>query len=134
FPKSIFSSATFNFGPRVCTFKHRNVCSLAFGLCAIQSLGPFNAAKASHLVLWDLKIVVEFLASTLILLPSATVAHSNVAVEVGEEHISFTQFTTGGLFRWVDYGGRTAGELEREDPEEWEQMQAFKETRWETGT
>jgi hypothetical protein len=35
-------------------------------LCAVQSLGPFNAAKVGHLVLWDLKIVVEFPAGALI--------------------------------------------------------------------
>ncbi|KAJ7718175.1 hypothetical protein B0H14DRAFT_2412564 [Mycena olivaceomarginata] len=133
FPKSVFSSAAFNFGPRVWTFKHRDICNLAFGWCAVQSLGPFNVAKGGHLVLWDLQMVVEFPAGALILLPSATVAHSNVVVEVGEERISFTQFTSGGLFRWVDNGGCTAGELEREDPDEWERMQALKETRWETG-
>ncbi|KAJ7719762.1 hypothetical protein B0H14DRAFT_2412080, partial [Mycena olivaceomarginata] len=133
FPKSVFASAAFNFGPRVWTFRHRDVCNLAFGWCAVQSLGPFNAVKGGHLVLWDLKMVVEFPAGALILLPSATVAHSNVALEVGEERISFTQFTAGGLFRWVDNGGRTAEELQREDPDKWERMQALKETRWETG-
>jgi hypothetical protein len=55
------------------------------------------------------------------------------ALEVGEERISFTQFTAGGLFRWVDNGGCTAEELQREDPDEWERMQALKESRWETG-
>ncbi|KAJ7723599.1 hypothetical protein B0H14DRAFT_3519894 [Mycena olivaceomarginata] len=133
FPKSVFASAAFNFGPRVWTFKHRDVCNLAFGWCAVQSLGPFNAVKGGHLVLWDLKMVVEFPAGALILLPSATVAHSNVALEVGEEQISFTQFTAGGLFRWVDHGGHTAEELQREDPDIWECMQALKETRWEMG-
>ncbi|KAJ7823994.1 hypothetical protein B0H14DRAFT_3088842 [Mycena olivaceomarginata] len=103
FPKSVFASAAFNFGPRVWMFKHRDVCNLA-------PLGRFNVVKGGHLVLWDLKMVVEFPAGALILLPSATVAHSNVALEVGEERISFTQFTAGGLFRW-----------------------ALKETRWETG-
>ncbi|KAJ7803081.1 hypothetical protein B0H14DRAFT_3487824 [Mycena olivaceomarginata] len=133
FPKSVFASAAFNFGPRVWTFKHRNICNLAFGWCAIQSLRPFNAVKGGHLVLWDLKMVVEFPAGALILLPSATVSHSNVALEVGEERISFTQFTAGGLFRWVDNGGRTLEELEREDPDEWQHMQDLKDTRWETG-
>ncbi|KAJ7724706.1 hypothetical protein B0H14DRAFT_2268574, partial [Mycena olivaceomarginata] len=69
--------------------------------CAVQSLGPFNAAKGGHLVLWDLKMVVEFPTGALILLPSATISHFNVALEVGEERISFTQFTAGGLFWWV---------------------------------
>jgi hypothetical protein len=51
FPKSVFASAAFNFGPRFWTFKHRDICNLVFGWCAIQSLGPFNAVKGGHLVL-----------------------------------------------------------------------------------
>ncbi|KAJ7855766.1 hypothetical protein B0H14DRAFT_2579227 [Mycena olivaceomarginata] len=133
FPKSVFSTATFNFGPRVWTFKPRDVCNLPFGWCAVQSLGDFDAAKGGHLVLWDLQVVVEFPAGALILLPSATVSHSIVPVEGGEERISFTQFTAGGMFRWVENGGRTGAELAREDPDQWERVQALKETRWETG-
>jgi hypothetical protein len=109
------------------------VCNLPFGWCAVQSLGDFDAAKGGHLVLWDLQVVVEFPAGALILLPSATVSHSNVPVEGGEERISFTQFTAGGMFRWVENGGRTGAELAREDPDQWERVQALKETRWETG-
>lgn len=30
--------------------------------------------------------------------------HSNVAIQKGEERYSFTQYTAGGLFRWVDHG------------------------------
>ncbi|KAJ7818538.1 hypothetical protein B0H14DRAFT_2601255 [Mycena olivaceomarginata] len=92
----------------VWTFKHRDVCNLPFGWCAIQSLGRFDATKGGHLVLWDLKLVIEFPAGALILLPSATLAHSNVPVADGQERISFTQYTSGGLFRWIDNGGRTA--------------------------
>ncbi|KAJ7834144.1 hypothetical protein B0H14DRAFT_2363952 [Mycena olivaceomarginata] len=133
FPKSVFSSAAFNFGPRVCTFKHRDVCNLPFGWCAIQSLGTFDATKGGHLVLWDLKLVVEFPAGALILLPSATLAHSNTPIEDGQERISFTQFTGGGLFRWIDNGGRTAEELARDDPAEYARLMAKRETRWQEG-
>ncbi|KAJ7339232.1 hypothetical protein DFH08DRAFT_915790 [Mycena albidolilacea] len=129
FPNSVFSTATFNFGPRVWTFKHRDVCNLPFGWCAVQSLGDFDMAKGSHLVLWDLQVVVKFPAGTLILFPSATISHSNVPVEGGEEHISFTQFTAGGMFQWVENGGRTAAELAQEDPDQWEHIQALKERR-----
>ncbi|KAJ7807197.1 hypothetical protein B0H14DRAFT_3882094 [Mycena olivaceomarginata] len=132
FPKSVFACAAFNFG-NVWTFKHRDVCNLPFGWCAVQSLGRFDATKGGHLVLWDLKLIVEFPAGALILLPSATIAHSNVPVADGEERISFTQFTAGGLFRYIDYGCRTTAELAREDPEEYTRQMALRETRWETG-
>ncbi|KAJ6458460.1 hypothetical protein C8R45DRAFT_843755, partial [Mycena sanguinolenta] len=98
FPGSVFACAAFNFGPSVWTFKHRDVCNLLFGWCAVQSLGNFNPKTGGHLILWDVKLVIEFPAGALILLPSATIAHSNVPVEKGEERISFTQFSAGGLF------------------------------------
>ncbi|KAJ7807613.1 hypothetical protein B0H14DRAFT_2381176 [Mycena olivaceomarginata] len=116
FAKSVFSCASFNFGGNVWTFKHRDVCNLPFGLCAVQSLGNFDPHLGGHLVLWDLKLVVEFPAGALILLPSATVAHSNIPVQDGDECVSFTQFTAGGLFRYADYGFRTEAELAAEDP------------------
>ncbi|KAJ7200511.1 hypothetical protein GGX14DRAFT_400506 [Mycena pura] len=133
FPKSVFASAAFNFGSSVWTFKHRDVCNLPFGWCAVQSMGKFDATKGGHLILWDLKLVVEFPAGALILLPSATVAHSNVPVQVGDERTSFTQFTSGAIFRWLDHGGRTEAELEAEDPDEYARQMALKETRWEAG-
>ena len=133
FVGSIFSCATFNFGPNVWTFKHRDVLNLAFGWCAVQALGRFDATKGGHLVLWDLKLVVEFLHAALILLPSATVAHSNVPVQPGDERVSFTQFTAGGIFRYVDNGGQTVEELAEGDPQEYDRVMLLKAARWEAG-
>ncbi|KAJ7698133.1 hypothetical protein B0H17DRAFT_858134, partial [Mycena rosella] len=104
FPRSVFACAAFNFGPNVWTFRHRDVLNLPFGWCAIQSASPFDATKGGHLVLWDLKIAVEFPHGALILVPSAMLSHSNIPVQPGDERISFTQFTSGGLMRFVDNG------------------------------
>ncbi|KAJ7140227.1 hypothetical protein C8R43DRAFT_1089222 [Mycena crocata] len=125
FQRSVFSCAAFNFGPDVWTFKHRDVMNLPFGWCAVQALGRFNARKGGHLVLWDFKLVIEFPAGATILLPSATVAHSNVPVQASDERASFTQYTPGGLIRYAEL-------LER-DPVAYERMWADKETRWEMG-
>ncbi|KAJ6478210.1 hypothetical protein C8R45DRAFT_933970 [Mycena sanguinolenta] len=133
FPNSVFSCAAFNFGPRVCTFKHRDVCNLPFGWCAIQSLGNFDATVGGHLVLWDANLVVEFPAGALILLPSATIAHSNVPVCDHEERISFTQFTAGNLFRFVDNGFQTQDQLAAAEPEKYARLMKLKDTRWEEG-
>ncbi|KAJ7664008.1 hypothetical protein DFH06DRAFT_1268636 [Mycena polygramma] len=133
FTKSVFSCAAFNFGPNIWTFKHRDVLNLAFGWCAVQALGRFNPRRGGHLVLWDLKLIIEFPPGALILLPSATVAHSNIPVEAGEERASFTQFSAGGLFRFVDNGFRTEEQLREEDPVEYERIIALKESRWEAG-
>ncbi|KAJ7791276.1 hypothetical protein B0H14DRAFT_3500617 [Mycena olivaceomarginata] len=117
----------------VCCFKHRDVCNLPFGWCAVQSLGNFDPHLGGHLVLWDLKLVVEFPAGALILLPSATIAHSNVPVQDGDERVSFTQFTAGGLFRYTDHGFRTQAELAAEDPVEYERVMEQRERRWKKG-
>ncbi|KAF8208625.1 hypothetical protein K438DRAFT_1573939, partial [Mycena galopus ATCC 62051] len=132
FPKSVFACTAFNFG-NVWTFKHRDVCNLPFGWCAVQSLGRFDPTLGGHLILWDLKMVVEFPAGALILIPSVTIAHSNIPVQDGDKRISFTQFSAGGLFRYVDYGCRTAKELAEEDPAEHARQMVLRDTRWEEG-
>ncbi|KAJ6593719.1 hypothetical protein B0H19DRAFT_920130, partial [Mycena capillaripes] len=133
FPKSVFFCATFNFGPNVWTFKHRDVLNLPFGWCAIQALGPFDPTKGGHLVLWDLMLVIEFPPGALALIPSATLSHSNVPVQAGDERVSFTQFSAGGIFRYVDNGCRTEAELAAEDPAEYERMMELKSSRWQMG-
>ncbi|KAJ7142555.1 hypothetical protein C8R44DRAFT_602837, partial [Mycena epipterygia] len=126
-------AAAFNFGPNVWTFKHRDVLNLAFGWCAVQALGHFNPKTGGHLVLWDLKLVIEFPHGALILLPSATITHSNVPVENGEERVSFTQFSAGGIFRYVDNGCQTVAELLENDPAEYEHLMVLKAVWWEKG-
>ncbi|KAJ7737112.1 hypothetical protein B0H16DRAFT_1326103, partial [Mycena metata] len=133
FVGSIFFCAAFNFGPNVWTFRHRDVLNLAFGWCSVQALGDFDPTKGGHLVLWDLKLVIEFPPGALILLPSATVAHSNVPVADGEERVSFTQFSAGGIFRYIDNGCRTVEELAEADPEEYEHLTAQMAGRWKEG-
>ncbi|KAJ7294034.1 hypothetical protein C8J57DRAFT_1041324 [Mycena rebaudengoi] len=133
FPKSVFSSAAFNFGPNVWTFKHRNVLNIPFGMCAVQALGSFDATQGGHLVLWDLRLLIEFPAGSTILLPSATITHSNLPVRDGEQRGSFTQYTAGGLMQYVDNGFRTEKELAADDPEEYARLCGQKEERWQMG-
>lgn len=133
FDRSIFSCATFNFGGNVWTFKHRDSLNCPFGWCAVQALGNFNPKLGGHLILWDAKLIIEFPHGATILIPSATVAHSNIPVQKGESRVSFTQYCAGGLFRWVDNGFRTEAALSREDPEEYARIVAQKETRWKMG-
>ncbi|KAJ7184124.1 hypothetical protein C8R46DRAFT_883518 [Mycena filopes] len=133
FVGSVFFCTAFNFGPNVWTFRHRDVLNLAFGWCAVQALGDFDPTKGGHLVLWDLQLVIEFPPGALILLPSATLAHSNVPVAAGERHVSFTQFSAGGIFRYIDNGFQTVEELARNDPQEHERLMAHMASRWEDG-
>lgn len=102
FPHSAWAAATFNFGPATVCFKHTDNANLPFGWCGITSLGSFDPKLGGHLILWDLHLVIEFPAGSTILIPSASIAHANVPIQLGEKRYSFTQYTAGGIFRWVD--------------------------------
>lgn len=58
------------------------------------------------MVLWDCHLVIEFPPGSTVLIPSAAILHSNTLIDVsaGEKRFSFTQYTAGGIFRWVDQG------------------------------
>ncbi|KAJ6502980.1 hypothetical protein DFH09DRAFT_1102282 [Mycena vulgaris] len=56
---------------------------------------------------------------------SAIIRHSNVPVGAGEERFSFTQYTAGGLFRWIRNGFQT--------DEAWEKSASRSEKRARTG-
>jgi hypothetical protein len=89
----VFAYATFNFGPNTCCFDHVNYRNLPFDWCAITALGMFNPTLGGHLVLWDLKIVIEFPPGSTILISSGAIRHSNIAIRQSETRYSFTQYT-----------------------------------------
>ncbi|KAJ7041672.1 hypothetical protein C8F04DRAFT_1252603 [Mycena alexandri] len=130
---SVFFCVALNFGRNVWTFKHCDVLNLAFGWCAVHALRHYNATLGGHLVLWDLKLVIEFPHGALILLPSATITHLNIPVQEGEERVSFTQFSAGGIFRYVNNGCKAVEGLEQADPGEYEQVMARMASRWREG-
>lgn len=131
--KSVFACAAFNFGPRVCTIGHRDQLNLPFGWCAIQAIGWFDPRYGSHLILDDLKKIIEFPPGSLMLIPSATLSHRNTPVRDHEICMSFTQFCAGGIFRFVDNGFRTEETLRVEDPIAYREMQEKKKSHWEMG-
>ncbi|KAL0057696.1 hypothetical protein AAF712_015649 [Marasmius tenuissimus] len=108
---NIFAAAAFNFGGKVCTFKHWDHLNWAFGWCAITALGYFVHTKSACLILWELKLVIDFPSSSTVLIPSAVITHSNTRIAEGDERTSFTQYTASAIFRWADNGGMTEGEL-----------------------
>lgn len=101
---STFAATTYNLGPRTVCLKHVDFGNLPFGWCSVTSLGSFDLKKGGHLILWDCHLVVEFPPGATILFPSTILAHSNVTISPEETRYSFTQYTAGGLFRWVDQG------------------------------
>ncbi|KAJ7683473.1 hypothetical protein B0H17DRAFT_941843 [Mycena rosella] len=103
FLNGIWCAVTFNLGPMTCALGHRDFANLAFGWCAITALGNFNYKKGGHLILWDCKLIIEFPPGTTILIPSAAIFHSNIPITDGERRYSFTQYTAGGIFRWIEH-------------------------------
>ncbi|KAJ7279786.1 hypothetical protein C8J57DRAFT_1058650, partial [Mycena rebaudengoi] len=105
FLNGIWSACTFNLGPKTCARGHRDFANLAFGWCVITALGKFDYTKGGHLILWDCKLIIEFPPGSTILIPSAAIFHSNLTLaSPGETRFSFTQYTAGGIFRWVERG------------------------------
>ncbi|KAK0187166.1 hypothetical protein F5146DRAFT_1209470 [Armillaria mellea] len=126
FPHSVFPCAAFNFGESVWTFKHRDILNCPYGWCAITALG-------GHLVLWKLKLFIQFPHASTIFILSATITHSNILPAKGDSRTSFTQFFAGGILRWVDNGFRTEKEMKKADPATYAAMMAQKSMRWKMG-
>lgn len=134
FAKGVFAAATFNFGPQTTTLPHVDAANLAWGWCAITALGRFNPDLGGHLVLWDLGLVIRFPPGSTILIPSALLRHSNTRIQDGETRYSFTQYSSGHLFRFIYNGFRSDLAFDREASDA-EKRKRFldQETRWEAG-
>ncbi|KZP33928.1 hypothetical protein FIBSPDRAFT_943028 [Athelia psychrophila] len=114
FDNSVFACATVNFGLQTCCYPHTNTNNLPFSLCAVTTLGDC-IELGGHLVLWDLKVVIEF-------------------PPVKQDVLLVYAICGGGLFRWVDHGYQTekahqAGWSAAEKKEE----AAIRVHRWEEG-
>jgi hypothetical protein len=134
FPGSVFAACTFNFGPRAITAAHLDFANLAWGWCAITALGKFDPDVGGHLILWDLRLVIRFPPGSTILLPSAIIRHSNVPIRAHEHRCSFTQYTAGGLFRWVRNGFKTDEDFHlTASVAEKAEREAESKGRWERG-
>jgi hypothetical protein len=116
FANSILPAATFNFRPQVATFEHTDPCNIAYGLCDIHALGSFDPKAGGHLILFDIKVAIEFPSGSTVQIPSAVLWHGNAAVQPREMRLSFTQYFAGGLIRWVRYGFRSLADLRVQNP------------------
>ncbi|KAL0061226.1 hypothetical protein AAF712_011985 [Marasmius tenuissimus] len=130
FDRSQFASFTCNFGPQVCTSIHTDAKNCPHSMCAITAVGQFDSTKGGHLVLPDLKVIIEFPSGCTFLLPSAVLRHGNTSIRKHETRYSITQYTAGGLFRWLEYGQRTEDQFRRQDPVGFRAAMAERNGRW----
>lgn len=129
FESNVFAAATFNLGPRTATYRHRDHLNIPWGWCSIIALGDFDYTEGGHLVLWDLQMLIEFPPGATIQIPSAILAHSNTSISAGEPRYSMTQYTAGGIVRWMDCGCRSQKEMEQAG----ESLPLSPEERWRRG-
>ncbi|KIY48078.1 hypothetical protein FISHEDRAFT_43969, partial [Fistulina hepatica ATCC 64428] len=134
FTSSVWAAVAFNLGPQTVTWRHKDFLDLPFGWCCITALGRFNYKKGGHLVLWDLGIIIEFPPGATILIPSAIIEHSNTLISPGETRYSLTQYSAGGLFRWVEQGLQTQDAQRASlDEDGLIQLKEASKTRWANG-
>ncbi|KAF8066857.1 hypothetical protein FPV67DRAFT_1670328 [Lyophyllum atratum] len=107
FDNSIFPACTFNCGPHTCTCRHVDAGNLCYGLCALTAMGLYDSKRGGHLILYSLKLVVEFPPGSTALIPSGAVEHGKTPVGPNETRLSLTQYAVGDLFRWVSYHFQT---------------------------
>jgi hypothetical protein len=116
FLRSILPSVAFNLDNQVATKKHVDAQNCPVGWCTITALGEFDASKRGHIVLWDLKLVLEFPAGVCVCLPSALIARSNTSSNEHETRMSFTQYCSGENFRYIENDFKTDIYLRKNNP------------------
>ena len=84
YDNNVFAAMTMNLGPQTVTRMHVDHLNIPFGWCVITAIGDFDHTRGGHLILWELKLVIEFPAGSPIFIPSAVISHSNVAVQPEE--------------------------------------------------
>ena len=134
FAASIFIAIAINYGPKTVCLGHRDRGNLSYGWCAVTGFGKFDYRKGGHLILWELKLVVEMPPGCTVFLPSAIIKHSNTSIGSEETRYSIAQYTAGGLFRWVSRGFQPEYKYEEEcSDEEWEAEVEWRHSQFELG-
>lgn len=130
FKNSIFPVCTINFGPNAVSVPHLDFGNDAALMCLITALGHYDYKTGGHLVLWDLRLVIEFPPGSTICIPSSLIRHSNLPIQDGKRRASLIQYAAGALFRWVDHGFST---LDSCKPELRERLRAEDGVRFTNG-
>lgn len=128
---SAFPAATCNFGPRAITSFHKDFKNKASGLLALTSFGDFDPTRGGHIVLKDLKLIIQFPPGSTILFLSCVLEHANLPVADHEFRFSFVQYAAGGLFRWKEYNFQLQDKMKKKNPEIEARLLQGESTAWE---
>ncbi|KAJ7715040.1 hypothetical protein B0H16DRAFT_1477672 [Mycena metata] len=67
----------------------------------------FNHELGGHLIMWDLWLIIEFPLGMTIVIPLAIFRHSNVSIQQDEKWFSIMQYTSAGIFPFIDNSFKT---------------------------
>ncbi|KAJ7277029.1 hypothetical protein C8J57DRAFT_1504867 [Mycena rebaudengoi] len=82
------------------------------GWRAITSFSKYDSCFGGDLILWDEGLVIRFPVGATVLFPAALMCYSFCAVKEGETHYTFSQYTPGGLLRYIENDYRCDADLE----------------------
>ncbi|KZV93175.1 hypothetical protein EXIGLDRAFT_586595, partial [Exidia glandulosa HHB12029] len=123
-----FAAHTFNLGPCVRCFLHRDCLNFPPGACPIFVLGKFDYTRSAQLIIVEPKVIVELMHGDLFIVLSSLLTHGNAPLLKGEERMSWTCWMAGGLVRWIAAGKRLVSELKTEKMQRDYKREA---TKWE---
>lgn len=125
-----FAAVTANLGPKTICHKHVDGLNLAYGWCVVCAMGEFDCKSGGHMVLHDAEIILEYGRGDILFLPSAIMAHENIAVQEHETRYSLTFYSAGGLFRYRALGFKRVKDLDEEELAEYNEAGL---ATWEAG-
>jgi hypothetical protein len=126
-PNLPFTSYTLNVDYQCICEPHVDGSNLAFGLCLICPFGKFDHKKGGHLVLHDLKIILEFAPGSIAFIPSALITHENIGIKCRETRHAVTAYTPASIFRYC------LEDLQKSPEWSPEQKRQLGEMRWKYG-
>lgn len=97
FTNSIYTTFTANLGPASASKGHYDSQNDTHVMCACTNIGDFDYRKGGHVVLWDFKLIIEFLPGCTALISSAMLRHGNTAIAPGKTHYVLVQYINDAL-------------------------------------
>ena len=101
-----FAAFGFNIGRKIVTAPHKDHQNFVTGLCLVIPFDHFDHKASCRLILKEFGIEMEVGAGVPVLIPSALVTHYNTAMQDAGIRMSFTAWSAGSLFQWVDLGNQ----------------------------
>ncbi|KAJ6465538.1 hypothetical protein C8R47DRAFT_991404 [Mycena vitilis] len=80
--------------------------------------GAWNHKTGGGILFADGDGVVELIPGASVVIPSGTKAYALMPVGLGETRYVFRQYCHAGVLRWVEKGGRSDKEFDRDAPPE----------------